>query len=193
MRYARHMKIRQISVALQKEDGRNISPAAVHQWLNKYENKGEEYVYSNTRPGNSRQTVVREDHVKLIDQCMNENPERSSTDLHQTLIDRTGTCLSSSYIRKLRSSLGWTYKKTSYCQLVRDANKPKRLEWAQQQIARNETFDDVIFTDESSFEAQRTVGYMYYKKGQAPPLRPKPKHPIKVLYLLHCIFLLLLS
>lgn len=183
MRHVRRLTYREISVKLLREDNQKISPSTAYSWVKKEENHGKDYVYSSRRPTNARQTRVQDRHLQIINQCMQDNPELSSVDLQKILLNKTAVCLSSSYIRKLRVKLGWTYKKTKYCQLVRDGNKVKRLEWAQRQLANHERFDDVIFSDEASFEAQRTVGHMYYKKGHAPPFRPKPKHPLKVCFL----------
>ena len=47
-------------------------------------------------------------------------------------------------------SLGWTFCGSAYCQLICDVNKQKRLEWAQQWA--NDTFDDVIWTDECTVQ-----------------------------------------
>lgn len=186
MRSVRLLSYRQISCSLIEEDGQRVSKSAVGTWLKKTKGNGTEYVLSNRRPRNARKAVVNDDVLRIIDECMKSNPELSSTDLQKSLLLRTNIQLSSSYIRKLRARLGWTYKKTKYCQLVRDVNKPKRLYWARTQLANGKNFDDVIFSDEASFEAQRTVGHMYYKKGEPTPLRPKPKHPIKVGRFLTC-------
>lgn len=111
---------------------------------------------------------------------MRENPERTSVDLQKILLQQDGLQVSTSHLRKLRRNIGWESKKTKFCQLVRDVNKQKRLQWALTQIANKENFDDVIFSDESSFEAQRSASRTYYKKGEPVQLRPKPKHPVKV-------------
>lgn len=161
-------------------DGQRVSHSAVQYWCQTYEEKGEQYVYSYARPQMAKGVKVTDNIRKSVDEHMEENPETSSLELQRSLLEKTGTALSTSRIRQVRNELGWRYKKTRYCQLIRDANKTKRLEWCQLQMRNNEKFDDVIFTDEATFEAQKTATKMYYKKGRAPPLRPKPKHPLKV-------------
>lgn len=37
-----------------------------------------------------------------------------------------------------------------YCQLIRDYNKEKRLEWCRKVLADKDEFKDVIWTDEST-------------------------------------------
>ena len=53
-------------------------------------------------------------------------------------------------IARARQELGWVHQTAKYCQMVREANKDIRLEWAQKMISNNEQFDDVIFTNEST-------------------------------------------
>ena len=49
-------------------------------------------------------------------------------------------------------SLGWTFRGSAYCQLIRDANKRKRLEWARQYAS--DDFEDVIWADEASVQLE---------------------------------------
>ena len=49
---------------------------------------------------------------------------------------------------KIASQMGWTLQRTHYCQLIRVANKVKRLEYAQQILDSGNTFHNVIFSDE---------------------------------------------
>lgn len=69
----------------------------------------------------------------------------------------------------------WT---TRYCQLIRETNKPKRLQWAHDNI--NDNFHDVIWTDESSVVMEQFKKRSYRKKIFTPKRKPKPKHPLKV-------------
>ena len=46
--------------------------------------------------------------------------------------------------------MGWVYRGLAYCQLIRNENKQKRLEWAQRNL--HENFDDVIWSDEASIQ-----------------------------------------
>ena len=51
----------------------------------------------------------------------------------------------------LRSAkIGWVHQTAKYAQL----NKSVRLEWAQKMIQKSELFDNVIFTDESTFQVE---------------------------------------
>ena len=75
-------------------------------------------------------------------------------------------------ILRSRQELGWTFWGSAYCQLIRDANKAKRLEWAQQHTG--DTFDNVIWSDEASIQLETHRKRCYRKQGECP------KPPIKV-------------
>lgn len=76
--------------------------------------------------------------------------------------------------------LGWRATGTTYCQMVRDVNKTKRLAFALDCYGARERFDDVIFTDESSIRIDRSVRTSFHRVGEPRKLVPKPKHPYKV-------------
>ena len=61
--------------------------------------------------------------------------------------------------------LGWTLQCTAYCQLTREANKVKRLEYAQQILESGDTFHNVIFSDESSITLEQHRRTCYRKIG----------------------------
>lgn len=180
LRNQRGMTYRQIACVLNKTQGISLSVSAISYWMVRLDVRGLSYFLTDNRPEKARRFLVTDEHLEIIEAAMKENPERSSVDLQRIIAQRTRTTISTSYIRKLRRNLGWTCKRTKYCQLVRDVNKVKRLEWAREKIANSETFDDVIFSDEASFEVQRCTTRTFYKKGMPLTYRPKPKHPVKV-------------
>jgi len=75
---------------------------------------------------------------------------------------------------------GWTLQRTAYCQLICDANKVKRLEYAQRIIQSGDTFDNVIFSDECSISLVQYRRTCYRKVDEPTKRKPKPKHPLKV-------------
>ena len=84
----------------------------------------------------------------VIDQQMEKDDETTATQLHAMLKEK-GFKISLRTVLRCRRQLGWTYNGSKYCQLVREANKTKRFAWAKKLVDDKETFDDVIFTDES--------------------------------------------
>ena len=77
-----------------------------------------------------------------------------------------------------RKRLGWTSRGTAYCQLIRDINKQKRLEWALSH--RTDDFHDVIWSEETTVQLESHRRFCCRKKGQKPRYKPRPKHPTKV-------------
>ena len=77
-----------------------------------------------------------------------------------------------------REQLGWTFRGSAYCQLIRNVNKEKRLLWALQH--QNDRFENVIFSDEASIQLETHRKRCYRKKGEKPQNKPRPKHPPKV-------------
>ena len=72
---------------------------------------------------------------------------------------------------RYRTSLGWTFRGSAYCQMICEANKIKKLQWAQQY--QDDSFDDVIRTDESTIQLENHRRFCCQKVGHAP--KPKPK------------------
>ena len=88
--------------------------------------------------------------------------------------------MSISTVERARRELGWVVTTPKYCQLIRETNRQKRLEWCQKMIDTNEQFDDVVFTDESSIQLDTHRKRCYLKKSTPRKLKPRPKHPLKV-------------
>jgi hypothetical protein len=60
---------------------------------------------------------------------MQENDQSTATQLHQMLLEQD-IVISLRTVLKCRTSLGWTFRGSAYCQLIQDANKVKQLHWA---------------------------------------------------------------
>ena len=56
----------------------------------------------------------------------------------------------------------------------------KRLEFAKRCIENKDTFEDVIFNDESLIQLTKHSKLSFRKRGEQVKLQPKPKHPYKV-------------
>ena len=64
--------------------------------------------------------------------------------------------------------------------MVREVNKVKKLEFCLKVREDKDDFENVIFTDESSVEIERSTTTRFRKVGEAYKPAPKPKHPLKV-------------
>lgn len=62
--------------------------------------------------------------------------------------------------------------------MIRDVNQQKRLQSAIEN--RSKTFEDVIWTEETSIQLDCHRRFCCRKKGQKPRYKPRPKHPTKV-------------
>ena len=110
---------------------------------------------------------------------MRSNDEMTSAQIQKKLAKR-GVAVSSSTVRRSRKQQGWTLQRTAYCQLIRDANKVKRLEYAQRIMESGDTFHNVIFSDECSISLVQYRRTCYRKVDEPTKRKPKPKHPLKV-------------
>ena len=96
--------------------------------------------------------------------------ETTACQLHRMLTEK-GYSISLRTILRCRTALGWTFRGSAYCQLIRESNKQKRLQWAQQHLGQS--FEDVIWTDESTIQLESHRRFACRKRGEAP--RPKPR------------------
>lgn len=116
--------------------------------------------------------------MELIEAAMQENDETTATEIQTRLQQALGQTLSVQSIRRGRRLLGWTYRKSAYCQLIRAVNQEKRLKWAREHL--EDDFRDVIWTDETTVQLESHKRFCCRKKGQRPKLKPRAKHPIKL-------------
>ena len=119
------------------------------------------------------------------------------------MLQAKGIVLSRSTILRCRRGLGWTYRGSAYCQLIREANKAKCLAWCIEH--QNNTFRNVLWTDETTVQLENhrrfcnrkkdrnhdqslgTCAYQYAQYSHASPYVNffftffyRPKHPAKV-------------
>lgn len=111
-----------------------------------------------------------------IETCMKNNDEMTAKSI-QSGLQRKGHDVSITSINRICRNLGWQLKTTSFCQLIRNVNKPKRLQWVRDNL--NDSFENVIWTDETSEWLERHSRKSYRKIGEVKR-KPKPKHPLKV-------------
>lgn len=81
------------------------------------------------KPGSGRHTETTEIVLRTVEAKMQADDETTATQL-ATILNQCGVVLSLATIKRSRQILGWTFHGTRYCQLIREANKVKRLAWA---------------------------------------------------------------
>ena len=129
------------------------------------------------RRGSGRPTILTDGVLQTIDQTMRENDETTAADL-QRFFHQQGVEISLTTIQRGRRHLGWTFHGSAYCQLIRDVNKQKRLEWARLYLCDN--FENVIWSDETIVQLETHKRFCCRKRGERPRPKPRPKHPVKV-------------
>ena len=118
---------------------------------------------------------------RKIDEDYRRDPEINASELKNVLENELpGIRIGVSTIKRARKAAGWICTQTRYCQMVRDANKIKRLEFCRKIIETNDDFSNVIFTEESSVEIERATTIRFHKQGEMYKPASKPKHPLKV-------------
>ena len=78
------------------------------------------------KPGSGRPSIFTPDMLKLVDEAMERDDETTATQLQQ-ILQQNGYTVSLQTILRHRSTLGWTFRGSAYCQLIRSTNKLKRL------------------------------------------------------------------
>ena len=121
--------------------------------------------------GSGRKAKTSAEVRRIVEEQMRSDDETTAVQLHQLLISK-GYKLSFSTILRCRKSLGWTHRGSTYCQLIRDANKEKRVAWARQYIG--DDFEDVIWTDETTVQLESHRRFACRKRGEPP--KPKPRY-----------------
>ena len=160
-----------------KEDGVLVSSRALFKLFAKHRKTGTVA----DLPQATRPTKLSREQYSFIDEEMTKDDELTARKMRQLLEERwPETIVSISTVKRARKHLGWVATRPKYSQLVRDANKEKRLTWCKEQLAKKDKFLDVVFTDESSVQLDNHARICFRKQKQPRKLKPKPKHPTKV-------------
>ena len=130
------------------------------------------------QPPRPRKDVTSE-MLDFIDEQMETNDELTSSALEKNIEARFGVSFSTSKVKDLRRKLGWIGEKTRYCQLVREANRVKRLNFAEECLRNGDLFDDVIWSDESCIQMDWNGSLTFHRWWEPAPQKGKPKHPFK--------------
>ena len=162
-----------IAECLVMEDGIVVSKQGIRQFLKRYKDCGT----ISRKPGSGCTIKMLPMIEQIIERAMQEDDETTATQLQAKLADN-GIYISLATILRNRRLLGWVYRGSAYCQLIRTVNKEKRLEWAREN--QTDAFDDVIWSDETSVQLDTHRRFCCRKEGMKPRPKPRPKHPIKV-------------
>lgn len=129
-------KVSEIVEFMVLEDQIRVSKNGVRRFLKWYATYGT----IGRKPGSGLPPKLSPAIEKLIEDTMHADDETTATQLQSILASRS-IYVSLATILRNRSLLGWIYRGSAYCQLIRHANKLKRLQWAQTYL--HDSFDGV--------------------------------------------------
>ena len=154
-----------IAKELEKE-GLKCSRVGIYRFLKHYQATGS----IGRKVGSGRPSKITAEIRQIVDDQMRLDDETTAHQLHRLLTDK-GYSVSLRTILRCRTALGWTFRGSAYCQLIREVNKGKRLAWAREHL--HDTFDNVIWSDECTVQMESHRRFACRKQGEAP--RPKPR------------------
>ena len=153
---------------LLQEEKLKASRVGVAKFLRKFEETGS----IGRRPGLGRPSKITAEIKALVEDQMRKDNETTAYQLHGFLVSQ-GYQISRRTILRCRTSLGWTFRGSAYCQLIRDANKVKRLEWARNIGSYSDEAFHVIFTDECTVQLETHRCLCCRKRGEPPTRKPR--------------------
>ena len=139
-----------------REEGLIANRMGIHKFLQKHRETNN----IERRPGSGRPTKMTAPVKALVEPRMRDDEETTAVQLHALLL-RHGHTMTLKTVLRCRAALGWTFRGSAYCQLIRQENKVKRLQWAQEHLSEGaataheraatgrESFVIVLFSDES--------------------------------------------
>ena len=95
--------------------------------------------------------MLTPDEKQFVDQHTEADTETSTVELQGNIEAQFGKGVSLSTISRVCDKLGWTRSRVLCGKLFRNVNKAARLAFVLRMVEEGETFDDIIFTDESTF------------------------------------------
>ena len=101
-----------------REEGMGVSRVGVHKFLQKYK----ETSSIERRPGSDRPTKMTAAVRALVERQMRDDDETTAVQLH-ALLASNGYSMTLNMVLRCRSSLGWTFRGSAYCQIIRQENK----------------------------------------------------------------------
>lgn len=126
-------------------------------------------------------TIVPDNVKQFIDEQMYINNELTGVNLSNTIFARFDLRISSRTVNRIRRILGWKPAHPKYCQIVRDVNKLKRVNFCNSLIQDINILKRIVFSDESCIQLERHKR-LIWKKGtdKLMVLRSRAKYPVKV-------------
>ena len=122
---------------------------------------------------------VTNKELGIIKETLEKDFTTSAREVKRILEDN-GSVLSLTTVKKAISAAGYSASKPRYCQMIRDTNKVKRVDFCNDLISNDDKFEDAIFSDECSIQLHDNKTVAYRKKDSWAPPKCRPKHPLKI-------------
>ena len=90
------------------------------------------------KPGSGRPSRITQEIKQIGEAQMQEDDKTSAMQLHALLKNKGINISRCRIILRCRSSLGWIFRGSAYCQMIRQANKEKRLEFARRKLQKRD-------------------------------------------------------
>ena len=140
------------------EEGLIANRMGIHKFLR----KNRETNNVKRRPGSGRPTKMKVAVKVLIERQMRDDDETTVVQLHALVLGH-GHTMTLKTVLRCRVALGWMFRGSVYCQLIRQQNKVKHLQWAQEHLSKgvaatgcegaaatgSESFFSILFSNES--------------------------------------------
>ena len=108
------------------EEGIRVSVKTLYLLMAKYRQTGSVL----DRPRRVASKILKDEHYRVIDKALADNGELTSRQLRTMLCCKyPELSMSICTVERARRELGWVVTTPKYCQLIREANKLKWLEW----------------------------------------------------------------
>ena len=168
---------------LESENHVKTTRQSISIFLQRYKSTGA-LASASKRNSRRKNRKLTEFHKKCINMWLNHNNELTSKAIAEKLLQVFNIKVSVQYISHIRKSLGWTCCRLKYCQMITHKNKTVRMNYYLSALRTMETFQNVIFTDETSVELASDGRLIFHKMSsdmsQLPAKKMKPKHAYKV-------------
>ena len=133
-----------------REEGLIVNLMGMHKFLQNHRKMNN----IERRPVSGRPMKMTAAVTALVKWQMRDDDETTTVQLH-TLLLRHGHTMTLKTVLRCRAALGWMFRGSAYCQLIRQQNKVKHLQWAQEHLSERvaatgrESFFIILFNDES--------------------------------------------
>ena len=156
-----------------KKENVYVSWAAVKNVINQYE-IGNFRAVENTEKKEFSFKKLTNNDLKIIKNTFEKDFTTSAREVRR-ILEEHGTVISLATVKRVIYAAGYCASRPRYCQMIREPNKVKRVEFCQELINADEKFDDVIFSDECSIQLHDNKIVAYRKIDCSAPMKYERK------------------